>query len=665
MEEECEKKRGKENNLSEEDRKKFENRMEQINHYIHENYNQQISLKELAVKLNLSNGYLARFFKQNYGMSFAEYLIKIRLSHVVNEILYTDAPISQIAYDNGFITMSVFQKTFKKVYGMPASEMRKNKQNYGGENVEKVKKSEKKKRGESSLAIKCSKTPEIEVVETCEAEHSVIKSETIKNFWGNTMNVGVASELLRSEVQEHVKVLKQMFGFRYIRFWNIFSPEFLINIEDISGNYNFGRLDIVFDFLVNLGLKPHIDLGMKPHRILYNLQNMQTYDTREKSDLDVLFQNLGTIEQFLKSLMQHLIYRYGNEEVGSWRIEAWFNESLWNPDYFEQYYTCFGKIYRTIKKYSKEISVGGCGLRLDSETDLMRQFLEQWNESDCRPDFLSAYLYHYEKEEKDYYAKRTTDNEFVLHRIMRVKEQMQKAGVGDIPLFISEWNFTASVRNYLNDSCYNGAYIIKNILDIYGKTDEIVHYMATDRSQQYYDSNELLFGGSGILSKDGIIKPAGFAFDFLKRLYPYYIGRGKNYLLSTDRHDSYGIVCHNQKKLGKDYYLSKEDELEKKSLWKYFESHEKLKLKLKLNDVSVGTYQIKRYRVNEKYGSVMSIWRELNYEKRLSRDDIKYFQKVCEPKLTIDTLKTEKNEMNLEIDLMENEITFIRIQKIL
>ena len=31
-----------------------------------------------------------------------------------------------------------------------------------------------------------------------------------------------------------------------------------------------------------------------------------------------------------------------------------------------------------------------------------------------------------------------------------------------------------------------------------------------------------------------------------------------------------GIICHNQRKLGYIYYLTKEDELEKKeSLWKY------------------------------------------------------------------------------------------------
>lgn len=648
------------------DKDKFEDRILQINNYIRANYNQPISLKDLADKLYLSNGYLSRFFKRNYGMSFAEYLTNIRLFHAVDELLYSSAPITRIAYDNGFASVAVFNKVFKKAYGETPSAMRKKAKDQKQEQKEEKHDPEIEKRLEKYFIVEEKEKKDADKKGVCQGEHSVIKSEKMKNFWGNTINIGVASELLRSEVQEHVMFLKQAFGFQYIRFWNIFSLEFLINIDDPNGNYNFTRLDSVFDFLVNLGLKPHMDLGMKPHMIVYNLQSVQVCDEREKTYLQVDFMDQKKLEQFLNALMQHLIYRYGRSEVDTWRIEFWFNEGLWEEKYFDQYFAQFNMIYRTAKKYSEGMLVGGSGLRLDLNAELRERFLSRWNKSECRPDFLSAYMYHYErgKENQDCYAKRSTDNEFVLHRVTHLKEQIAKVGMDDINLFITEWNFTASVRNYLNDSCFSGAYIIKNILDLYGKLDDIAHFMATDRTQQYYDSNELLFGGVGILTKDGILKPSGFAFDFLNRLYPYYIGHGENYLISTDQHDSYGIICHNQKGLSYNYYFTKEDELEKEHLWRYFENRDELELNLKLEDMSEGTYQIKVYRINEKNGSVFSIWSEMGYEKRLSRNDIKYFRRVCEPKLTIQKMKTEQNEMNLNIKLIANEIAFIRIRKI-
>ena len=147
-------------------------------------------------------------------------------------------------------------------------------------------------------------------------------------------------------------------------------------------------------------------------------------------------------------------------------MEFWFNEGLWSKKSFAEYFERFGMIYQTVKKYSEGMQVGGSGLRLDLNAELREQFLKQWNILEYRPDFLSAYIFHYERgqEDKDCYAKRSADNEFVLHRVLHLKEQMQKVGMNDIKLFITEWNFTASVRNYLNDSCFSGAYIIKNVL---------------------------------------------------------------------------------------------------------------------------------------------------------------------------------------------------------
>lgn len=69
------------------DKDRFEERLLLINNFIRANYQQPISLKELSEKLFLSNGYLSRFFKKNYGMSFAEYLTNIRLYHAVDELI--------------------------------------------------------------------------------------------------------------------------------------------------------------------------------------------------------------------------------------------------------------------------------------------------------------------------------------------------------------------------------------------------------------------------------------------------------------------------------------------------------------------------------------------------------------------------------------------------
>ena len=103
---------------------KYQLRLQQIENYIQANYSLPISMKQLSEKLYLSNGYLSRFFKKNYGMSFADYLTNVRLHHAVDQLLYTDFPITRIEYDNGFPSVAAFEKAFKKEYGETPSAMR-------------------------------------------------------------------------------------------------------------------------------------------------------------------------------------------------------------------------------------------------------------------------------------------------------------------------------------------------------------------------------------------------------------------------------------------------------------------------------------------------------------------------------------------------------------
>jgi beta-xylosidase len=214
----------------------------------------------------------------------------------------------------------------------------------------------------------------------------------------------------------------------------------------------------------------------------------------------------------------------------------------------------------------------------------------------------------------------------------------------------------------MNDSCFKGAYVVKNVLDIYSEVADMAYCLGSDRGCEYFDTNELLYGGTGIISKDGILKPAGFAFEFLHRLYSYFVGSGDNYLISTDCHDSYGIVCHNQRVLGYNYYFTKEDEIERDHLWKYFEDRDVLNLNLELEDMTNGEYQIKIYRINQSSGSVLDIWEDMEFESDLSRGDVKYFQRACEPKMVIQKAQVTQNLLKLEVSMQPNEIAFIRIR---
>ena len=94
----------------------------------------------------------------------------------------------------------------------------------------------------------------------------------------------------------------------------------------------------------------------------------------------------------------------------------------------------------------------------------------------------------------------------------------------------------------------------------------------------------------------------------------------------------------------------------------YFEDRESLELDLALSGVENGTYQIKIYRINEQNGSVFDLWREMDFEKELSRNDIKYFRRMCEPKLVIQKQEAGDGTLKLYLRLHADEIAFVKLR---
>ena len=587
---------------------KSEQRILQISDYIHGNYAQPISLQNLSEYLYLSEGYLSRYFKQTLGMSFSEYLKQVRLSHALDEILYTDRPITKIAYDNGFSSVSFFNRIFKQEYRKTPSSMR-------GEieSKEAKKKQEEEhqlinKRLDQYLSEKNVKDRESVPLGKKNKKYSVKEYKPVTPIWNQLINIGKAVDLLKTEIQEHIILLRKALNYRYVRFWNIFSKELLIDISNDQGEYNFAKLDQVMDFILSINLKPFIDLEEKIERINENVQSTILYNEKK-----VEFASINQWERLIETLMRHWIKRYGVEELSEWKIEVWYGGyCISGKNELDSYFTLFKSTYQIVKRYVPDLEVGGCGVFPELVSDSANRknfFWKEWVNNACRPDFISILNYSYDRDIKgrDQYGKRSTDNEYLTHSVEKLQKELKEVGIENIKLYISEWNLTISDRNYVNDSCFQGAYVVKNIIDVYDKVDIVGYFNGSDRTSEYYDSNKLLHGGQGLLSKDGIFKPAAFAMEFLNRLYPFFINKSENLLITTNLRNSYGIICHNMKKLSYYYYLTDEEKIEKDKIRNCFEDRNELELEICLDDVENGNYQIKMQRINESSGSVLYI----------------------------------------------------------
>jgi AraC-like DNA-binding protein len=88
--------------------------------YLVENFRQQVSLEVAAGIANMTTNAFCKYFKKITRKTFVETIIDYRINYATQQLVQTDKPISDIAFESGFGDVSHFYKTFKsKMYLSP------------------------------------------------------------------------------------------------------------------------------------------------------------------------------------------------------------------------------------------------------------------------------------------------------------------------------------------------------------------------------------------------------------------------------------------------------------------------------------------------------------------------------------------------------------------
>lgn len=98
--------------------------VERAKEYIKENCAREINRAEVAERFFIHPDYLSHIFRDWAGITFQDYVIKMRIDKAKKMLIYTDAPISNIADQAGYSNTAYFAKHFKRETGMTPKEYR-------------------------------------------------------------------------------------------------------------------------------------------------------------------------------------------------------------------------------------------------------------------------------------------------------------------------------------------------------------------------------------------------------------------------------------------------------------------------------------------------------------------------------------------------------------
>jgi hypothetical protein len=85
--------------------------------YIADHQTEEIALKDVAGAVNMSAFYFCKTFKKATGMTFTDYLARVRVEKVKNLLLNPHKRVSEAAYEAGFQSLSQFNRVFLRIAG--------------------------------------------------------------------------------------------------------------------------------------------------------------------------------------------------------------------------------------------------------------------------------------------------------------------------------------------------------------------------------------------------------------------------------------------------------------------------------------------------------------------------------------------------------------------
>lgn len=93
----------------------------EIVEYVNEHYRERLRLDALASRFHLNMAYCSEVFKKTAGMTFTDYMTKLRMEYAHQKICEGGCDLQSLALEIGYGDYFTFSKRFKKYYGVSPS----------------------------------------------------------------------------------------------------------------------------------------------------------------------------------------------------------------------------------------------------------------------------------------------------------------------------------------------------------------------------------------------------------------------------------------------------------------------------------------------------------------------------------------------------------------
>src|SRR5580658_4771939 len=269
--------------------------------------------------------------------------------------------------------------------------------------------------------------------------HAQAPARPFPHFWEQMFGSGRAILSLRDSYRRDLRAVKAATGIQYVRFHAILDEEVGSYDQDAQGRpvYNWSYVDQIYDGLLANGVRPFVELSFMPRKLAASIEPHAFW----YKPLPSPPKDYGQWEELIHSFAQHLVDRYGMEEVSQWYFEVWNepNIDFWTGQPKQStYFDLYDHAARAIKGVSPGLRVGGPATAQAAWIDAMIAHCVQ---AGVPLDFVSTHVYANDSAEDVFGSHEIIPRSDMVGRAVRkVSDQVKASARPDLPILWTEYN---------------------------------------------------------------------------------------------------------------------------------------------------------------------------------------------------------------------------------
>ena len=484
----------------------------------------------------------------------------------------------------------------------------------------------------------------------------------LNSMFNACIGAGRANEGLRADWQQQLAYVKEQCGFQYIRMHGLLTDDMAVYTTDSKGQpqYNFMYVDVLFDFLHSIGMKPFVELGFMPNALASGPETIFWWkgNVTPPRDYDKW---AGLVE----NLVRHFEERYGEEAVKTWYFEVW-NEPNLSPGFWTGSQADYFKLYqyaaKAVKKVNKAYRVGGPGTAGAAWEPEMIDFCHKNN---VPIDFISTHAYGVKQGFLDEFGQGGTvlskDSLSVSGDVLQSRKEISESAMKHLELHYTEWSSSYTPADPLHDSYHEAAYILDKLKQVGDAAQSMSYWVFTDIFEEPGPRYTPFHGGFGLLTIQGINKPAFYAYQYLNKLGGTELANadsrswackdenGGVQLLFWDFTNTHpGDSTHNQK-----YYIQD------------LPAQSKGEVTVNLSNVPSGNYTMEVYKVGYRINDAYTAYIDMGRPGQLSKQQVEKMKKENDgrPVFTRQITVKSGRDFSHKLDIQENDVVLVKLIK--